>query len=305
MDYYTERNGLRSVENFNEEITVEKYRYLYSCLRQFDNNLIWKYRVKSLLMADGNQLDTHKLKEQLYYLIPDLFTDDQHYIPDLIVSIEDLSDKTFSLSENQKYALLDLIEFYAKNCREENNIPNIISVNRLSGLQNKKTRCESLFDIINHAFRNAELLYKLSDSGEIQRIDNYGVITDELITSIDAIQEAGLRDLMKDAISYYKKPDGKARQLSVETIWDAFERLKTIYSKDKKKSSEQLINNMTENFQPATALLENEFRVLTSIGNEYRIRHHETGKIEISDKRYYDYFFNRCLTVITLALNYL
>ncbi len=162
-----------------------------------------------------------------------------------------------------------------------------------------------MFDIINHAFRNAELLYKLSDSGEIQRIDNYGVITDELITSIDAIQEAGLRDLMKDAISYYKKPDGKARQLSVETIWDAFERLKTIYSKDKKKSSEQLINNMTENFQPATALLENEFRVLTSIGNEYRIRHHETGKIEISDKRYYDYFFNRCLTVITLALNYL
>ena len=61
MDYYTERNGLRSVENFNEEITVGKYRYLYSCLRQFDNNLIWKYPGKSLFMADGNQLDTQKL----------------------------------------------------------------------------------------------------------------------------------------------------------------------------------------------------------------------------------------------------
>ncbi len=274
-----------------------KYSYRFICQNQSG-----AFCAFSVLFQSARGIGCRK-KEQLYYLIPDSFTVNKHYIPDLIVGVEDLSDETFSLSKNQEYALLDLIEFYAKNCREGNNRTNILSVNGLSGLQKKKIRCESLFDIMNHAFRNAELLYELSDSGEIERIDNYGVITDQLITSIDAIQEPGLRDLMKDAVSYYKRPGGKARQLSVEKIWDAFERLKTICSKDKKKSSEQLINNMTENLQPVKKFLEQEFGDLTSIGNNFRIRHHETGKIEISDQRYYDYFFNRCLTLITLALN--
>ena len=47
------------------------------------------------------------------------------------------------------------------------------------------------------------------------------------------------------------------------------------------------------------------FKSLTSIGNHYRIRHHETDKINITDSRYYDYFFNRCLSLIALAIQYL
>ena len=39
--------------------------------------------------------------------------------------------------------------------------------------------------------------------------------------------------------------------------------------------------------------------------NDYRIRHHETDKVEITDVRYYDYFFNRCLSLIALAIQYL
>ncbi len=37
-------------------------------------------------------------------------------------------------------------------------------------------------------------------------------------------------------------------------------------------------------------LFNNEFKVLTDIGNKYRIRHHETDRIDITDVRYYDYF---------------
>lgn len=36
-----------------------------------------------------------------------------------------------------------------------------------------------------------------------------------------------------------------------------------------------------------------EFKTLTDIGNKYRIRHHETNKIDIIDNCYYDYLFNR------------
>ena len=50
---------------------------------------------------------------------------------------------------------------------------------------------------------------------------------------------------------------------------------------------------------------EDEFNTLTKIGNSFRIRHHETDKIEIQDIRYYDYFFNRCLSLIAIAIQYL
>lgn len=52
-------------------------------------------------------------------------------------------------------------------------------------------------------------------------------------------------------------------------------------------------------------LFNNEFKSLTNIGNKYRIRHHETDKIDIIDDRYYDYLFNRCLSLIALAIQYL
>jgi len=48
-----------------------------------------------------------------------------------------------------------------------------------------------------------------------------------------------------------------------------------------------------------------EFNTLTKIGNDFRIRHHETDKIDITDSRHYDYLFNRCLSLISLAINYL
>ena len=48
-----------------------------------------------------------------------------------------------------------------------------------------------------------------------------------------------------------------------------------------------------------------EFRALTDIGNKFRIRHHETNKVDIAGIRYCDYLFNRCLLLINLAIQYL
>ena len=52
-------------------------------------------------------------------------------------------------------------------------------------------------------------------------------------------------------------------------------------------------------------LFNEEFKWLTNAGNDFKIRHHETNKINITDVRYYDYFFNRCLSLIALAVQYL
>jgi len=84
------------------------------------------------------------------------------------------------------------------------------------------------------------------------------------------------------------------------------ERLKTYYtSLDKKNSVSKIVNDMASGRDEFIKLFNNEFIALTNIGNDFRIRHHETNKIDITDNRHYDYFFNRCLSLIALALQYL
>lgn len=62
---------------------------------------------------------------------------------------------------------------------------------------------------------------------------------------------------------------------------------------------------MANGKQEFTTVFNDEFVALTKIGNNFRIRHHETNKVEITDARYYDYFFNRCLSLVALAIQYL
>ena len=52
-------------------------------------------------------------------------------------------------------------------------------------------------------------------------------------------------------------------------------------------------------------LFTREFLELGNIGNDYRIRHSEIGKIDIPNDFYYDYFFSRCFAMIVLALKYI
>ena len=75
--------------------------------------------------------------------------------------------------------------------------------------------------------------------------------------------------------------------------------------KDKKGSVEQIVNDMADSQADFVKLFNTEFKTLTDIGNEFRIRHHETNKIDITDIRHYDYFFNRCISLIGAAIQYL
>lgn len=52
-------------------------------------------------------------------------------------------------------------------------------------------------------------------------------------------------------------------------------------------------------------LFHTEFITLTVIGNNFRTRHHETNKIDITDIRHYDYLFSRCVSLIALAIQYM
>ena len=98
-------------------------------------------------------------------------------------------------------------------------------------------------------------------------------------------KEPTLRDLVLEAERYFKKQDLESKQRALEKIWDAFERMKTYYSPDKKKSTNQIINMISNGDAELYNKLDAEFFELGNIGNNYQIRHFETGKIPISDVR--------------------
>lgn len=161
-------------------------------------------------------------------------------------------------------------------------------------------------EAINEIFIESGLLYELTDEKIIERIVENSPLTAEIENNFAVVHEVGTRELLKDAVALYKTPNPSARQDSVEKIWDAFERLKTYYiTLDKKHSSEKIVNDMAGGNDKFVDLFNDEFKMLTEIGNKYRIRHHETDKIDITDIRYYDYLFNRCLSLIALAIEYL
>jgi hypothetical protein len=118
-----------------------------------------------------------------------------------------------------------------------------------------------------------------------------------------------LNKLIEEAKERFLSND---KQIGLEKLWDAYERLKTHFAdttiesnkkrqKDKGKSAEKVANIITENFDKA--FIDNEFKALTNIGNGYRIRHHERGKKELTPK-HINYFFFRMMSLVDLCLMY-
>ena len=127
-----------------------------------------------------------------------------------------------------------------------------------------------------------------------------------VIDTINAVKEDGLKQSLKDAIFKHSRPRPEDVRDSVEKIWDAFERLKTYYiSLNKKESVTQIIRDISGENEELSVVIEAEFKALTDIGNNFRIRHHETNRNDITDINHYDYFFNRCWSLIVLSIKYL
>lgn len=62
---------------------------------------------------------------------------------------------------------------------------------------------------------------------------------------------------------------------------------------------------MSSNKPEFIEMYNREFKELTTLGNDFRIRHHEISKIDIEDDLLYKYFYKRCISLISTALEYL
>ena len=206
----------------------------------------------------------------------------------------------------------DISQFYEPKCYDENG--NYVKANKMERFIMKSSPFSVLDAIemyekydsngefsaqINALFRMHSISYRLEE-GRIENI--YDITVDKKDVSV--ISERGLKELINEAEQYYRSGN---KQIAVEKIWDAFERLKTYYSPalNKSQSANKLIDNMSGLNANFKELYRTEFKALTDIGNDYRIRHHEVTKIDIKDDRQYDYFYKRCLALISVAILYL
>ena len=299
MSYYTERHGLRNPVEKTYNITSEMYSVLYGCCERYFINIAWKYKKEC---PDGRGccgLDKEVFDNEMRFEIPGLFRGWDGRLSNVV--------KSLVYNHQMQYAILDLIEFMYDNVRDiiYSKWHEYYKHNDISFGGSFKIAIE-FREEINSNFNKMGLLYTLNEDGMVERIVENTVLNNDIEKTIDKVTEPEIKKLLNQAILSYKTPHPDARETSVEKIWDALERLKTYYtSLDKKHSSEKIVNDMSNAQQPFIDLFNAEFKTLTDIGNKFRIRHHETDKIDITDSRHYDYFFNRCLSLIALAIQYL
>jgi len=305
MALFTERHGMRKPIERTSTITVEMYSLLFDCCERYFINLAWRFPDWCLDGCGCCGIDHVKFNNELIFEIPTLYRD----FVNKTISKPKYSGY-FSQADNfDQYALLDFIEFIGQNCRDytynRNDYHSFFQHYHFTFL-NTCGVFETFRTEINSVFEKTGLLFTLTKDKIIERVVENSVVTNEIITAVKDVKEQGTKELLEEAISYFKQPNPESRKLAVEKIWDAFERLKTNYTDvDKKASTKRIINKMSNGQSEFEQLFDIEFNTLTQIGNDFRIRHHETYKINITDSRHYDYFFNRCLSLISLAINYL
>ncbi len=301
MSYYTERHGLRAPIEKTYDITVDMYALIIDCCKKYYKNLTHLFPLKchhDFTASDYLAFNENTFQNRIKFKIPALFRDENSSR----ISVPEISD-TYD-----QYALLDFIEFMAQNIKDISegwNNQHYQNYWNIDCLNTTKVFSEYQNEI-NEIFTESGLLYTLTVEKIIERVVENSPLTSEIKNSIATVKEKGTRELLAEAITLHKQPYPESTRDAVEKIWDALERLKTYYiTLDKKHSVTKIVSNISHGQAEFTDLFNAEFKSLTDIGNSFRIRHHETNKIDITDTRHYDYFFNRCLSLIALAIQYL
>lgn len=112
-----------------------------------------------------------------------------------------------------------------------------------------------------------------------------------------------INEKIEESKIYIRSKESNQKQIALEKIWDTFERLKTIYGEDKKKSINRLIDIVSKKSAVTKELISKEFQELTQIGNTYHIRHFENGKEPIYSDDFREYLYFRILSLISYCIN--
>lgn len=198
--------------------------------------------------------------------------------------------------------MLDLVEFCWRNVSKATVIDDH-SFFRHSHLGFDETVGKDEFrNDIERIFRRNGIAYNLTQDGRIERIVP-AVFGDALANSDFNTGETELDRLLTTAKTKFLDPRPVIRRESLDALWDAWERLKTLDERKKKAGIEALLDatvgGRSTKFRDA---LEKEARELTRIGNAFLIRHSETDQERLESNEHVDYLFLRMFSLIHLII---
>jgi hypothetical protein len=154
---------------------------------------------------------------------------------------------------------------------------------------------------VQRFFVNCSIQYDVTEDGNVIRFKPEP-IAQVLRNSIFQTGDKELDALLTTARAKFFDRDSAAHRESIEKLWDAWERLKTIEpGRDKKAQVEALFSRLSVGNEYRNMLKE-EASLLTNLGNRFMIRHSETNKIPIESEEEINYLFNRLFTLIWIFL---
>jgi hypothetical protein len=153
---------------------------------------------------------------------------------------------------------------------------------------------------VNRIFERNGIAFELRD-GEVVRIGPVE-LHESLAEARFNTGDSTLDGLLESARQKFLNRSLDVRRESLEKLWDAWERLKTIEPGGDKKTQAIALLNKSIPEPHFRDRIEREARELTEIGNAFMIRHTETDKIPIADSAQVDYLFQRMFSLIRLLL---
>lgn len=144
------------------------------------------------------------------------------------------------------------------------------------------------------------MAFELVD-GEIRRIAP-AILDEALAHTRFHSGDAHLDELLEKVRTKFLNRSLEVRRESLEKLWDAWERLKTLEpGKDNKASTLALLDKVAS--EPVMREhLGREAMELSDMGNKLMIRHTETDKEAIAQSSQVDYLFHRMFAMISLLL---
>ena len=210
---------------------------------------------------------------------------------------------TDKVPDNQ-LAIFDSIEFFSQHVSKPSSFSHhsFFQHNHITSFDRETGKAEYQSQV-NQLLRRNGHPYELRDNGQVERIGP-PVLDATLRRTQFRTGDSVLDQILETACIKFFDPDIIVRKESLEKLWDAWERIKTLRGSgvQKKESISQILNEVSSevNFRK---LLENEARELTEIGNNFMIRHAETNKTPITESEQVDYLFHRMFSLIWLILN--
>lgn len=284
--YFSDRE-LGPLPRGEEEISPSAWSGIFGAIQSRIADMSFGYRYP-LGCLDG--LGSYGFDESLFYRA-------------LEAEIPNISQPLYPGEVPPTLAVLDLIEF----CHRAIGKPVTTTYHDFYGhwhLHFKPEEGQAAFrDDINRILARNGLVYELKSDGKIDRLAPV-VLREALASAVFRTGDTDLDSLLEAARTKYLNPSLTVRQESLEKLWDAWERLKTIElpGKGKKALSVTALLDKAATEPTFRETLEDEARELTDIGNKFRIRHSETDKVPLELSEHGDYLFHRLFALIRLLL---